>query len=75
MPASPWRPGAAPVGLGWTGDPVFVMPGSMLGIPTVSLPVLYDVGLPLGLELMGFADRDAPLVAVAAAVLAIVSGT
>jgi Asp-tRNA(Asn)/Glu-tRNA(Gln) amidotransferase A subunit family amidase len=67
-------PGAAPVGLGWTGDPVFVVPGSMLGIPTLSLPVLADDGLPLGLQLMGFADRDAPLFAAAAAVLAILTG-
>ncbi len=33
-------PGAAPVGLNWTGDPAFVIPGSMLGVPTISLPVL-----------------------------------
>jgi Asp-tRNA(Asn)/Glu-tRNA(Gln) amidotransferase A subunit family amidase len=63
-------PGAAPVGLGWTGDPSFVVPGSMLGVPTVSLPVLADDGLPLGLQLMGYAHRDAPLFATAAAVLA-----
>jgi Asp-tRNA(Asn)/Glu-tRNA(Gln) amidotransferase A subunit family amidase len=68
-------PGAAPVGLGWTGDPVFVVPGSMLGIPTVSLPVLDDGGLPLGLQLMGFADQDAALFAVAAAVMATLTGT
>jgi Asp-tRNA(Asn)/Glu-tRNA(Gln) amidotransferase A subunit family amidase len=64
-------PGAAPVGLGWTGDPVFVVPGSMLGIPVLSLPILNDGGLPLGLQLMGFADRDAPLFATAAGVLAV----
>jgi Asp-tRNA(Asn)/Glu-tRNA(Gln) amidotransferase A subunit family amidase len=62
-------PGAAPVGLGWTGDPVFVVPGSMLGVPALSLPVLADEGLPLGLQLLGFADRDADLFATAAAVL------
>jgi Asp-tRNA(Asn)/Glu-tRNA(Gln) amidotransferase A subunit family amidase len=63
-------PGAAPVGLGWTGDPVFVVPGSILGVPALSLPVLHDEGLPLGLQLLGFADRDAALFAAAAAVLA-----
>jgi Asp-tRNA(Asn)/Glu-tRNA(Gln) amidotransferase A subunit family amidase len=63
-------PGAAPVGLGWTGDPVFVVPGSMLGVPALSLPVLDDGGLPLGLQLLGFADRDAALFATAAGVLA-----
>ena len=66
-------PGAAPVGLGSTGNPVFVVPGSMLGIPTISLPVLNDGGLPLGLQLMGFADRDAALFAAAAAILPLLS--
>jgi Asp-tRNA(Asn)/Glu-tRNA(Gln) amidotransferase A subunit family amidase len=65
-------PGAAPVGLGSTGNPIFVVPGSMLGIPTLTLPVLADAGLPLGLQLMGFADRDADLFSTAAAVLEIV---
>ena len=66
-------PGAAPVGLGSTGDPTFVVPGSMLGVPALSLPVLNDGGLPLGLQLVGFADRDAPLFATAAAVLAVMT--
>ena len=39
----------------------------MLGVPAISLPVLDDGGLPLGLQLMGFADRDAALFAVPAA--------
>jgi Asp-tRNA(Asn)/Glu-tRNA(Gln) amidotransferase A subunit family amidase len=64
-------PGAAPVGLGWTGDPVFVIPGSMLGVPAVSLPVLQDSGLPLGLQLLGFADADAALFSAAGGVLAV----
>jgi Asp-tRNA(Asn)/Glu-tRNA(Gln) amidotransferase A subunit family amidase len=63
--------GAAPVGLNSTGNPVFAAPGSMLGIPAISLPVLDDGGLPLGLQLMGFAHRDARLFATAAAVLEI----
>ena len=63
-------PGAAPVGLGSTGDPTFVVPGSMLGVPALSLPVFNDGGLPLGLQLIGFAGRDAPLFATAAGVLA-----
>ncbi len=64
--------GAAPLGLGSTGDPVFVVPGSMLGVPALSLPLLQDGGLPLGLQLLGFADRDADLFAAAAAVLDLV---
>ena len=65
-------PGAAPIGLNWTGDPAFVIPGSMLGVPAISLPVLEDGGLPLGLQLLGFADADAALFSTAGGVLAIV---
>jgi Asp-tRNA(Asn)/Glu-tRNA(Gln) amidotransferase A subunit family amidase len=64
-------PGAAPVGLNWTGDPAFVIPGSMLGVPAISLPVLQDGGLPLGLQLLGFADADAALFSIAGGVLAL----
>jgi Asp-tRNA(Asn)/Glu-tRNA(Gln) amidotransferase A subunit family amidase len=64
-------PGAAPVGLGSTGDPAFVVPGSMLGVPTISLPALEDGGLPLGLQLIGFADADAALFSTAGGVLAV----
>jgi Asp-tRNA(Asn)/Glu-tRNA(Gln) amidotransferase A subunit family amidase len=65
--------GAAPVGLSSTGDPVFVVPGSMLGVPALSLPVLSDGGLPLGLQLLGFADLDALLFATAGGVLAVLT--
>jgi Asp-tRNA(Asn)/Glu-tRNA(Gln) amidotransferase A subunit family amidase len=58
-------PGAAPVGLETTGNPVFVVPGSMLGAPGVSLPVLNDNGLPLGLQVLGFPQNDALLFAAA----------
>jgi Asp-tRNA(Asn)/Glu-tRNA(Gln) amidotransferase A subunit family amidase len=67
-------PGAAPVGLNWTGDPAFVIPGSMLGVPAISLPVLDDGGLPLGLQLLGFADADAALFSTAGGVLALMQG-
>ena len=67
-------PGAAPIGLGWTGDPAFVIPGSMLGVPAISLPVLEDGGLPLGLQLLGFADGDAALFSTAGGVLALLQG-
>ena len=63
-------PGAAPVGLGATGDPTFAAPATMLGVPAISLPVLQDDGLPLGLQLFGFADRDAELYSIAGGVLA-----
>ena len=59
-------PGAAPVGLGYTGNPVFVVPGSLLGVPVVTLPALESEGLPLGLQLLGFEGGDATLFSVAA---------
>jgi Asp-tRNA(Asn)/Glu-tRNA(Gln) amidotransferase A subunit family amidase len=57
--------GAAPVGLESTGNPIFAVAGSMLGVPAISLPVLEDESLPLGLQLMGFEQQDAALFAVA----------
>jgi Asp-tRNA(Asn)/Glu-tRNA(Gln) amidotransferase A subunit family amidase len=43
----------------------------MLGVPAITLPVLHDGGLPLGLQLMGFADLDAMLFSTAGGVLAL----
>jgi Asp-tRNA(Asn)/Glu-tRNA(Gln) amidotransferase A subunit family amidase len=64
-------PGAAPVGLDWTGNPVFTVPTSLLGVPSLSLPVFKDEGLPLGLQVIGFANRDAALFAAAGAMLSV----
>src|SRR5262249_56446722 len=61
-------PGAAPIGLGSTGDPIFVVSGSLLGVPAVSPRLLEDEGLPLGLQVLGFAQRDADLIATAAGI-------
>jgi Asp-tRNA(Asn)/Glu-tRNA(Gln) amidotransferase A subunit family amidase len=61
-------PGAAPLGLGSTGEPAFVVPGSLLGVPALSLPLLETESLPLGLQLLGFIDRDADLFAFAAGI-------
>jgi Asp-tRNA(Asn)/Glu-tRNA(Gln) amidotransferase A subunit family amidase len=63
-------PGAAPIGIGWTGEPAFVVPGSLLGVPALSLPLLQTESLPLGLQLLGFIERDAELFALAAGVRA-----
>ncbi|MEX2455057.1 MAG: amidase [Rhodospirillaceae bacterium] len=60
--------GAAPKGLDWTGDPTFAVPSSLLGAPAVSLPVLTDDGMPLGLQLLGFFNEDASLFSTAGAV-------
>ena len=63
--------GAAPVGLKTTGNTAMNVGASLLGIPALTVPVLADEGLPLGLQLMGRADEDAALFAVAAGVLAL----
>jgi Asp-tRNA(Asn)/Glu-tRNA(Gln) amidotransferase A subunit family amidase len=62
-------PGPAPVGHNWTGDAVFAVPSSILGTPSFSLPVLEADGLPLGLQVMGYAEQDAAAFAAAKAVL------
>jgi Asp-tRNA(Asn)/Glu-tRNA(Gln) amidotransferase A subunit family amidase len=67
-------PGAAPVGLDWTGNPIFTVPTSLLGVPSLSLPVFEDDGLPLGLQLIGFTNRDADLFAAASAIVALFQG-
>ena len=57
--------GAAPVGLGWTGDPAMNVPASTLGVPAAGLPVLGDGGAPLGLQFIGFAHQDRALMELA----------
>lgn len=61
-------PAAPPVGLDWTGDPSFTVHTSLIGMPAVTLPVLADDGLPLGLQVIGFTDADASLMAAAGAI-------
>ena len=68
-------PGPAPVGHNWTGDAVFAVPSSILGTPSFSLPVLESEGLPLGLQVMGFAEKDAECFAAARAVLGLFNNT
>jgi Asp-tRNA(Asn)/Glu-tRNA(Gln) amidotransferase A subunit family amidase len=64
-------PAAAPLGLESTGDPNCTVHASLLGIPAISLPVLQDEGLPLGLQVTGFVNRDADTFAAAAAIKAL----
>jgi len=61
--------GAAPIGLGSTGDGVFAVNSSVLGAPALTMPILTDDGLPAGLQLMGFEGCDADLFGVARAIL------
>jgi Asp-tRNA(Asn)/Glu-tRNA(Gln) amidotransferase A subunit family amidase len=62
--------GAAPKGLGSTGNTIMNVASSLLGCPAITLPLLSDEGLPLGLQLMGGVDCDAGLFDVAVWVLA-----
>ena len=64
-------PAAAPLGLESTGNPNCTVHASLLGIPAVSLPVLQDQGLPLGLQVTGFVHGDAATFAAAAAIRAL----
>ncbi len=61
-------PGVAPVGIQSTGDPIFAVPASLLGAPALSLPLLTLGGLPLGVQLIGFNERDADLFATAGSI-------
>lgn len=56
---APSAVGPAPAGLENTGDPVFSRIWMMLGLPSVSLPVLQSVdGLPVGVQLVGMRLGD-----------------
>jgi len=64
-------PAAAPMGLESTGDPGCTVHASLLGIPAISLPLLADEGLPLGLQVTGFVNGDAEAFAAAASIKAL----
>src|SRR5437763_7583665 len=54
--------GTAPKGLGATGDPVFCVLWTLLGMPAVTLPRMQGAnGLPLGVHLVGRRTLAAPL--------------
>ncbi len=51
-------PGAAPRGLGATGDPMFNRLWTLMGTPCINLPGFFDDGLPLGVQIVGRFGRD-----------------
>ena len=54
--------GTAPKGLGSTGDPVFCVLWTLLGMPAITLPLMRgENGLPLGAQLVGRKGYDARL--------------
>lgn len=66
-------PDVAPVGIESTGNPVFAVPASLLGIPALSLPLLRLGHLPLGVQTLGFIYEDAALFAISAAIVEIIA--
>jgi Asp-tRNA(Asn)/Glu-tRNA(Gln) amidotransferase A subunit family amidase len=64
-------PGPALRGLGSTGNPVFNAVATALRVPAVSLPLLQVDGMPVGLQLIGFAGGEAALSAYAQQLLAL----
>lgn len=56
---SPSASGEAPVFGGGTGDPIFCTLWTLVGLPCVTLPLLVgNSGLPIGVQLIGPAERD-----------------
>ncbi len=58
--------GPAPIGLANTGSRTTLTYWTFLGLPAISLPLLEVDGLPMGLQLAGFASMDRTLVRQAA---------
>jgi len=55
---TPSAPGAAPHGLGATGNPMFNRLWTLMGTPCVNVPGLSESGLPLGVQIVGRFGRD-----------------
>jgi Asp-tRNA(Asn)/Glu-tRNA(Gln) amidotransferase A subunit family amidase len=58
-------PGPAPRGLSQTGDPACCTLWTLLGTPSMTIPVGLAAGLPLGIQLSGRRTDDDALLAVA----------
>lgn len=61
----PSAPAPAPAGLASTGDGSYNSPWSFAGVPEATIPVGLVDGLPVGLQFIGRAGDDAPLLDVA----------
>jgi Asp-tRNA(Asn)/Glu-tRNA(Gln) amidotransferase A subunit family amidase len=55
---TPSAPGAAPHGLGSTGNPMFNRLWTLMGTPCVNIPGFSEGGLPLGIQIVGRFGRD-----------------
>jgi Asp-tRNA(Asn)/Glu-tRNA(Gln) amidotransferase A subunit family amidase len=58
---TPAATGIAPKGLGATGNPAFCSMWTLVGLPSLSLPLLEDDGMPIGVQLVGAMGDDARL--------------
>lgn len=58
---TPAAPGPAPHSLASTGNPIFNLPWTYLGVPCVTLPLLEADGLPIGVQLVGMRRDDGRL--------------
>ena len=62
--------GVAPLGIEATGDPVFCSLWTLVGFPSVNLPLLANTdGLPIGVQLVGAPGRDERLLRTARALV------
>ena len=55
---TPSAPGAAPAGLGATGNPMFNRLWTLMGAPCVNVPGLRENEMPLGVQIVGRFGRD-----------------
>ena len=68
---APGAPGAAPEGIGATGDPMFQRIWTATGAPCLGFPAAWRAdGLPLGLQVIGLPGTDRQLLADAQTILA-----
>ncbi len=64
---TPSADGVPPVGLEFTGDPLFCRVWTLIGAPCISLPLAWtEAGLPAGLQLVGAPGADTTLLDAAA---------
>ena len=67
--------GVAPKGIEATGDPVFCTLWTLMGFPSLNLPLLANAdGLPIGVQLVGAHGRDERLLRTARAMIQTVAG-
>jgi Asp-tRNA(Asn)/Glu-tRNA(Gln) amidotransferase A subunit family amidase len=63
---TPATQGAAPLGLAFTGSPMFCTIWTLCGVPAISVPILKgEDGMPMGAQLVGPRGSDARLLAFA----------